>query len=152
MYLRRLLWNIFLFQMQYSFTAVDRVVQRSLPKLFVNLYGDTAYLELTNAYGLFSRCVLRLHLSLLGIQRSHPACVADAKKGMERGIKERNVKGKEVPFLLVSFHSPFFPYPHSSSKQTSPNKLIRRLSLSTLEVRLTQEIKRIQRTAVLPIV
>ncbi|CAH3132477.1 unnamed protein product [Porites lobata] len=37
----------------YSFTAVDRVVQRSLPKLFVNLYGDTAYLELTNAYGLF---------------------------------------------------------------------------------------------------
>ena len=152
MYLRRLLWNIFLFQMQYSFTAVDRVVQRSLPKLFVNLYGDTAYLELTNAYGLFRRCVLRLHLSLLGIQRSHPACVADAKKGMERGIKERNVKGKEVPFLLVSFHSPFFPYPHSSSKQTSPNKLIRRLSLSTLEVRLTQEIKRIQRTAVLPIV
>lgn len=152
MYLRRLLWNIFLLQMQYSFTAVDRVVQRSLPKLFVNLYGDTAYLELTNAYGLFRRCVLRLHLSLLGIQRSHPACVADAKKGMERGIKERNVKGKEVPFLLVSFHSPFFPYPHSSSKQTSPNKLIRRLSLSTLEVRLTQEIKRIQRTAVLPIV
>lgn len=138
--------------MQYSFTAVDRVVQQSLPKLFVNLYGDTAYLELTNAYGLFRRCVLRLHLSLLGIQRSHPACVADAKKGMERGIKERNVKGKEVPFLLVSFHSPFFPYPHSSSKQTSPNKLIRRLSLSTLEVRLTQEIKRIQRTAVLPIV
>ena len=138
--------------MQYSFTAVDRVVQRSLPKLFVNLYGDTAYLELTNAYGLFRRCVLRLHLSLLGIQRSHPACVADAKKGMERGIKERNVKGKEVPFLHVSFHSPFFPYPHSSSKQTSPNKLIRRLSLSTLEVRLTQEIKRIQRTAVLPIV
>lgn len=152
MYLRRLLWNIFLLQMQYSFTAVDRVVQQSLPKLFVNLYGDTAYLELTNAYGLFRRCVLRLHLSLLGIQRSHPACVADAKKGMERGIKERNVKGKEVPFLLVSFHSPFFPYPHSSSKQTSPNKLIRRLSLSTLEVRLTQEIKRIQRTAVLPIV
>ena len=152
MYLRRLLWNIFLLQMQYSFTAVDRVVQRSLPKVFVNLYGDTAYLELTNAYGLFRRCVLRLHLSLLGIQRSHPVCVADAKKGMERGIKERNVKGKEVPFLLVSFHSPFFPYPHSSSKQTSPNKLIRRLSLSTLEVRLTQEIKRIQRTAVLPIV
>lgn len=138
--------------MQYSFTAVDRVVQRSLPKLFVNLYGDTAYLELTNAYGLFRRCVLRLHLSLLGIQRSHPACVADAKKGMERGIKEQNVKGKEVPFLLVSFHSPFFPYLHSSSKQTSPNKLIRRLSLSTLEVRLTQEIKRIQRSAVLPIV
>lgn len=148
MYLRRLLWNIFLLQMQYSFTAVDRVVQRSLPKVFVNLYGDTAYLELTNAYGLFRRCVLRLHLSLLGIQRSHPVCVADAKKGMERGIKERNVKWKEVPFL----HSPFFPYPHSSSKQTSPNKLIRRLSLSTLEVRLTQEIKRIQRTAVLPIV
>jgi len=80
MYLRRLMWNVFLFQMQYSFTAVDRVVQRSLPKLFVNLYGDTAYLELTNAYGLFRRCVLRLHLSLLGIQRSHPACVADAKR------------------------------------------------------------------------
>ncbi|XP_020620647.1 lipase maturation factor 2-like isoform X6 [Orbicella faveolata] len=37
----------------YSFTAVDRVVQRSLPKTFVNLYRDTAYLELTNAYGLF---------------------------------------------------------------------------------------------------
>ena len=115
MYLRRLLWNIFLLQMQYSFTAVDRVVQRSLPKVFVNLYGDTAYLELTNAYGLFRRCVLRLHLSLLGIQRSHPVCVADAKKGMERGIKERNVKWKEVPFL----HSPFFPYPHSSSFDTS---------------------------------
>ncbi|KAL9955341.1 hypothetical protein ACROYT_G036649 [Oculina patagonica] len=37
----------------YSFTAVDRVVQRSLPKTFVNLYRHTAYLELTNAYGLF---------------------------------------------------------------------------------------------------
>lgn len=37
----------------YSFTAVDRVVQRSLPKTFVNLYRETAYLELTNAYGLF---------------------------------------------------------------------------------------------------
>lgn len=24
---------------------------------------------------------------------------------MEKGIKERNVKGKEVPFLLISFHS-----------------------------------------------
>jgi len=38
---------------------------------------------------------------------------------MERGIKERTVKGKGVPFLLVSFHSPFFPYPHSSSFDTS---------------------------------
>lgn len=37
----------------YSFTAVDRVVQRSLPKTFVNMYRHTAYLELTNAYGLF---------------------------------------------------------------------------------------------------
>jgi len=37
----------------YTLTAVDRVVQRSLPKMFVNLYRDTAYLELTNAYGLF---------------------------------------------------------------------------------------------------
>ena len=69
--------------MQYSFTAVDRVVQRSLPKLFVNLYGDTAYLELTNAYGLFRRCVLRLHLSLIDIQWSHAACVADAKREWE---------------------------------------------------------------------
>ncbi|KAK2569033.1 Lipase maturation factor 2 [Acropora cervicornis] len=37
----------------YSLTAVDRVVQRSLPKVIVNLYSKTSYLELTNAYGLF---------------------------------------------------------------------------------------------------
>ncbi|XP_068762441.1 lipase maturation factor 2-like [Montipora capricornis] len=37
----------------YSLTAVDRVVQRSLPKIIVNLYNKTSYLELTNAYGLF---------------------------------------------------------------------------------------------------
>ena len=78
---------------------------------------------------------------------------------MEKGIKERNVKGKEVPFLLISFHSTPPPTPPPPPpplsippKQTSPNKLIRRLSLSTLEVILTQEIKRIQRSAVLPIV
>lgn len=45
----------FSFHTQYSFTAVDRVVQRSLPKSFVNLYRDTAYVELTNSYGLFRR-------------------------------------------------------------------------------------------------
>lgn len=45
----------FAFNPQYSFTAVDRVVQRSLPKTFVNMYRHTAYLELTNAYGLFRR-------------------------------------------------------------------------------------------------
>lgn len=137
--------------MQYSFTAVDRVVQRSLPKLFVNLYGDTAYLELTNAYGLFRRCVLRLHLSVIDIQLSHPACVAEAKKGIERGIKERNVKERDS--LSFSSHSPLpfslTPTPPLSipPTQTSPNKLIQRLSSSTLEVRL-----RIQRSAVLPFV
>ena len=50
----------FSFHMQYSLTAVDRVVQRSLPKMFVNLYRDTAYLELTNAYGLFRKSYFKL--------------------------------------------------------------------------------------------
>lgn len=40
---------------------------------------------------------------------------------MEKGIKERNVKGKEVPFLLISFHSPFFPYPPPPPPSSSFN-------------------------------
>lgn len=39
---------------------------------------------------------------------------------MEKGIKERNVKGKEVPFLLISFHST--PPPPSSFNTSQADK------------------------------